>query len=104
MLKQAFRIALAKGPGICAISMVAFKIFAGTFAYSTATLAPESATGHVVPVASHGRTIFLTQDQIDRQGAYHWSNAVLLGACLLVIIQAIRRSRHTSFTAGKRDC
>ena len=83
----------ASAPAIAGLGIIVFKMFAGSVAYSNATSSPEAATGHTVPVSSHGRIIYLTQEQVDREGTFHWSNLALLGVFGFVVFQHIRQDR-----------
>lgn len=72
--------------GMCAMAMVIFKLFAGAAVYSAATQSLEPSTGHVVPIISHGRTIYLTLEQVELERFFHWSNLVLFAACGLLVL------------------
>jgi len=90
------RKSVALVPAIVALTIVVLKMLAGTMAYSSATSSLNAATGHTVAVVSHGKTIYLTQEQVDREGTFHWSNFLLMGAIGLVVFQHIRQDRHAS--------
>jgi hypothetical protein len=83
-------------PGAIAIGMVLFKILAGTLAYSQATPSAEPGTGHVVPTASHGRTVYLTQDQVDLMSPFHWSSVVFLVSFVAAVPLAVASRRNKS--------
>ena len=93
---QIGRRSVALVPAIVALAIVVLKMLAGTVAYSSATSSLDAATGHTVPIVSHGKIIYLTQEQVDREGTFHWSNLLLLGAIGLVVFQHIRQDRHAS--------
>jgi hypothetical protein len=80
-------------PGFVAVAIIVFKLLAGSVAYSSAPASPDPSTGHIVPVFSHGKTVYLTQAQVEREGVFHWSNFVLVGAVAVVVVQASGKAR-----------
>ena len=80
-------------PGAAAVAIIVIKLLFGTYAYSNATTAPDPSTGHTVSVLAHGRTVYLTQAQVDSEKVYHWSNLVLVVFIALAVVQQIRQRR-----------
>jgi hypothetical protein len=80
-------------PAITAIAIIVVKLLAGSIAYSNASSSPNVATGQTAPVFSHGRTIYLTQAQVDREtDPLHWTNLLFVGALALVVVQHARQN------------
>jgi len=77
-----------------ALTIIVVKLLAGSYAYSNATLSPDPSTHHTAAVFSHGRTVYLTPAQIDREGIFHWSNLVLVGLVSLAVAQKIHQRRR----------
>jgi hypothetical protein len=70
------RSKLARALAAAALVAVVAKLIDGGFIYSQATLTANPRTGHTVPVSSHGRTIYLTQEQLERDDPLHWTSCV----------------------------
>lgn len=90
----------ARIPAAVAIGSMLFKLVAGSAAYSQATLAPEPGTGHVVPILAHGRTLYLTQDQIELTSPSHWSSVVLFVSLAVAVLVVVGRDHSRRTRAG----
>lgn len=94
-----FRSRLSLALAVAALIVILAKLLDGSLMYSEATLTVDAGSGHTVPVTSHGRTIYLTPAQVERNSPLHWTSwlAYVLAAAAAVIEAKSRKA------SGKAD-
>ena len=83
---------------LLAIVLIAWLIFNFVYEgniYSSATSISSPSTEHTVPLAIHGRIIFITKEQKNRLSSHHWTNFVPLVLILLIIIVKLREEKKS---------
>jgi hypothetical protein len=80
--------------------VVLAKLLDGSLMYSQATLAVDGGSGHTVPVPSHGRTIYLTPEQVQRNSPLHWTSwlAYVFAAAAAVVEAKSRKASKRAAT------
>ena len=76
-------------PRIAALALVLWKLFDGSFIYTSAETVKNPVTGKVVSILVHGREFFITPDQALRLSAVHWTSVFLLLLVIWIIVEKI---------------
>lgn len=85
---------LSHFPAIALTAVLIFKIGDSAYIYAHAEAAADPKSGHTIEIPMHGRSVFITPDQMDRLGLFNWTNLVFLALTALVVVQKVRKQQQ----------